>query len=67
MRKNRANSSPIQAQGFARYCDGIFVALPLLNGLFGRADVNLFDARSDPEEARNISGTVMTVDAGATA
>jgi hypothetical protein len=41
----------IQAQGFARYCDGIFVALPLLNGLFGRADVNLFDARSDPEVA----------------
>jgi hypothetical protein len=40
----------IEAQGFARYCDGIFVAVPLLNGLFGHAaDVKLLDARDDPE------------------
>ncbi len=25
----------IEAQGFSRYCDGVFVALPVLNGLFG--------------------------------
>jgi hypothetical protein len=39
----------IRAQGFARYCDGIFVAVPLLNGLFGHPDVKLLDACSDPE------------------
>ena len=38
----------IEAQGFARYCDGIFVALPLLNGLFGHAEVKLLDGRSEP-------------------
>jgi len=41
----------IQAQGFARYCDGIFIALPLLNGLFGNPEIKLLDARSDPEVA----------------
>ena len=25
----------IEAQGFSRYCDGFFVAVPMLNGLFG--------------------------------
>src|SRR6185437_12343263 len=24
----------IEAQGFARYCDGVFIAVPMLNGLF---------------------------------
>jgi hypothetical protein len=39
----------IEAQGFARYCDGIFVAVPLLNGLFGNAGVRVFDAHQEPE------------------
>jgi hypothetical protein len=39
----------IEAQGFARYCDGIFVALPLLNGLFANAGVKVFDAQKIPE------------------
>ena len=25
----------IEAQGFSRYCDGVFVAVPMLNGLYG--------------------------------
>ncbi len=37
--------STIEAQGFSRYCDGIFVALPMLNGPFGKAGVEVFDAR----------------------
>jgi hypothetical protein len=35
----------IEAQGFARYCDGLFVALPLLKGLFGGEPVQIIDAR----------------------
>lgn len=38
----------IEAQGFSRYCDGVFVAVPLLNGLFGGADAKVFDARKSP-------------------
>ncbi len=38
----------IEAQGFARYCDGIFAALPLLNGLFGMAGVQVFNAYKEP-------------------
>lgn len=34
----------IEAQGFARYCDGIFVAVPLLNGLLGGERIKLTDA-----------------------
>ena len=36
----------IEAQGFSRYCDGVFVALPALNGLFGGAGAKVFDART---------------------
>jgi hypothetical protein len=38
----------IAAQGFARYCDGIFVAVPLLSGWFGHAGVKVFDAHNNP-------------------
>ncbi len=38
----------IEAQGFSRYCDGIFIALPMLSGLFGGASVKVFDARRTP-------------------
>ena len=34
----------IEAQGFARYCDGVFVAVPMLNGLFGGGGVRVFGA-----------------------
>jgi hypothetical protein len=39
----------IEAQGFSCYCDGKFVAIPLLQGLFGGSDgVQVFDARVRP-------------------
>jgi hypothetical protein len=38
----------IEAQGFARYCDGIFVAVPMLNGLFGSGGVRVFSAERPP-------------------
>jgi hypothetical protein len=39
----------IEAQGFSRYCEGVFVCLPTLNGLFGGSGgVEVFDARSRP-------------------
>jgi hypothetical protein len=41
----------IEAQGFSRYCDGVFVALPMLNGLFGGAGVTVFDAHTVPAVA----------------
>jgi hypothetical protein len=41
----------IEAQGFARYCDGIFVAVPLLQTLFKRDDVKVFDASHTPTVA----------------
>lgn len=41
----------IEAQGFARYCEGIFVAVPMLNGLFGAPRVELFDVRQPPSVA----------------
>jgi hypothetical protein len=34
----------IEAQGFSRYCNGIFVGIPLLNGLFGGERVTLVNA-----------------------
>jgi hypothetical protein len=37
----------IEAQGFSRYSDGIFIAMPLLNGLFGPR-VDVFDAAWQP-------------------
>ena len=33
----------IEAQGFARYCDGLFVAVPMLKDLWGGERVEVFD------------------------
>ena len=38
----------IEAQGFARYSDGVFIAAPLLNGLFGSGGVKVLDANIRP-------------------
>ncbi len=38
----------IEAQGFSRYSDGVFIAIPMLNGLFGTGSVNVFDAQTRP-------------------
>jgi hypothetical protein len=40
----------IEAQGFSRYCDGIFVAIPMLRGFGGRG-VSVFDAKRRPDVA----------------
>jgi len=37
----------IEAQGFSRYCDGVFIAMPMLN-LSSGAAVKIFDARREP-------------------
>jgi hypothetical protein len=39
----------IEAQGFSRYCDGIFIAMPLLNRVSGDAVVTVFDGHRRPE------------------
>jgi hypothetical protein len=39
----------IEAQGFARYSDGIFVAAPLFNGLMGGPKVQVFEASKPPK------------------
>jgi len=39
----------IEAQGFARYSDGVFVAMPALHGLFRAQPVKVFDARRAPD------------------
>jgi hypothetical protein len=40
----------IEAQGFSRYCDGVFVAMTILNGLFaGGGNVRVFDVRTRPQ------------------
>lgn len=39
----------IEAQGFQRYCDGIFIAIPALLGLFGGAAVEVFAADRQPD------------------
>jgi hypothetical protein len=41
----------IEAQGFSCYCDGIFIAVPMLKGLFGGPAVEVFDAQRRPEVA----------------
>jgi hypothetical protein len=41
----------IEAQGFSRYCDGIFIALPMFQGLFGAPHVEVFDAAHEPDVA----------------
>ena len=38
----------IEAQGFSRYCDGIFVAAPMLKNLFGVRGVRVRDGRQTP-------------------
>jgi hypothetical protein len=38
----------IEAQGFSRYCDGVFVAVPALNGLFSSTKVRVFDSNTRP-------------------
>jgi len=38
----------IEAQGFSRYCDGIFIAMPMLNGFLRRTGATVFDARQRP-------------------
>jgi len=38
----------IEAQGFSRYCDGVFVAVPMLKDLFGGGGVRIVDARENP-------------------
>ncbi|MGO9399450.1 MAG: acyl-CoA acyltransferase [Xanthobacteraceae bacterium] len=39
----------IEAQGFSRYCDGIFIAVPMLSGLLGRPKVAVFEASREPD------------------
>jgi hypothetical protein len=41
----------IEAQGFARYADGIFVAMPMLQGLFDGPKVTVLPAKSEPTAA----------------
>jgi hypothetical protein len=41
----------IEAQGFARYADGIFVAMPMLQGLFGGPKVAVLPAEREPTAA----------------
>jgi hypothetical protein len=41
----------IEAQGFSRYSDGIFIAVPMLNGLFSGAKVDICDAERQPPVA----------------
>jgi len=38
----------IEAQGFSRYCDGVFVAVPMLKELFGGSGARVFDAQRQP-------------------
>jgi hypothetical protein len=39
----------IEAQGFSRYCDGTFIAVPMLNGLLRVTQVKVFGAHRQPE------------------
>jgi hypothetical protein len=41
----------IEAQGFSRYCDGIFVAMPALQGLFKGESVRVLDGGQKPSGA----------------
>jgi hypothetical protein len=41
----------IEAQGFSRYSNGVFVAVPALNGPFGSAAATILDARTRPAVA----------------
>jgi hypothetical protein len=39
----------IEAQGFARYCDGVYVTVPMFNAPFGSNRMRVFDARKRPD------------------
>ena len=39
----------IEAQGFSRYSDGVFVAITALNGLFGGRKAEVIDATKQPD------------------
>jgi hypothetical protein len=39
----------IEAHGFSRYCDGIFLAVPMLNGLFRRTKLRVFATDRQPD------------------
>ncbi len=39
----------IEAQGFSRYSNGVFITLPMCNGLFDRRDVQILTAQSRPK------------------
>lgn len=41
----------IETQGFSRYSDGIFIAVPMLNGLFGTAKAEVIEATAQPSVA----------------
>jgi hypothetical protein len=41
----------IEAQGFSRYCDGVFVALPVLSGWFRRCGVTILHGGVQPTVA----------------
>jgi hypothetical protein len=41
----------IEAQGFSRYCDGVFVAVPMFNGLFGGEKVRVVRVPERPDVA----------------
>jgi hypothetical protein len=41
----------IEAQGFSRYCDGVFVAVPVLNGLFGGDRAQIIKPPQQPDVA----------------
>lgn len=41
----------IEAQGFSRYSDGVFVAVPALSGLLGTSGITVLDARTPPAAA----------------
>jgi len=38
----------LEAQGFSRFCEGVFFAVPALSGLFGGAKVKVFDGTRKP-------------------
>src|ERR1700687_1531979 len=46
----------IEAQGFSRYCDGVFVAVPMLKGLFGGSGARIFPAHRPPSVPLRASG-----------
>jgi hypothetical protein len=41
----------IEAQGFSRYSDGLFISVPALSGLFGGAKAEVFAAKRQPAVA----------------